>query len=185
MCSAFVRSQTKETMDNAWRLLVWSSKSLASGRWPTHDAWERAYHPLSREGLRAGFWLAQWYRDCVHSYTRTRLFHKVPPLESLHQSTAMLTFLGHQDKRKNHRAEKTFGLHAARVWPGSGSRKGGKIHTQTYIVFLAFLVHPSGVCASAGFASSMQELTSTHTRRSCGCFATDSWKAFGTVQIQD
>ena len=63
--AVFVHLQTKETQAAVWKVLVWAFTVLASGRWPTHDAWGTAYPPQSKEGLRAGSWFAGGYRAII------------------------------------------------------------------------------------------------------------------------
>ena len=59
---AFVHLLTQETMQKMWHIVCWSFRCLASGRWPSHDAYGRAYPPGSPEGKRAGRYFAGGYR---------------------------------------------------------------------------------------------------------------------------
>lgn len=66
--AVFTALMRSDTMDNAWRLICWSFKALATGLWPEEDAFGRKFTefaPDSIDAMRAGSKLADGFRAVI------------------------------------------------------------------------------------------------------------------------
>ena len=63
--SIFKQSVTEGTMDEIWRVVVWSLEALYEGKWPATDHRGVPYPANSAEGLIAGQDLAGGYRGLL------------------------------------------------------------------------------------------------------------------------